>query len=709
MSELAELGWPRARLGEALLSLARESGLEASEEARSIPAPPAIGAPRDQLSTWFETVGSSAGLEVESVKAPFQDVEKMLRRSAPAVLRLPGDGEHERFLLILETTSRHAQVLSRSGCKERVALSTITRTLCEPLERGFEGEVERLLAGAQLSARRQARARAGLIAERASHWEIGGLWQLGLATERSFWADLRQCGLLRVATLLFVAQWLASLVFIVSWAMIGRAALSGELAPAWLAAWCLTLASWVPLRIFAQALQSRLSVDLGARLKRRLFAGSLRMRLEEIRHLGLGQLLGRVLESEAVGPQALNAVVLSVAAGIDLMLAMGVLALGSGGLLSAALLSAWIIVTIACGWRFYRRTQQWTAARLDLTHDLVERMVGHRTRLAQERPEAWHAGEDEVLDRYTRNTRSLDGNSLLLNGWIPGLWLVLGLIGLAPAFLSGATTPAAMAVSLGGVILAWGAFLRLASSCGQLAEFAVTWEQVAPLFHAAGRAPQAGRVLPTREEKDDRLAQAFLRGRSLVLRHPGRQEAVLDGIDFDLREGTHVLLEGASGSGKSSLASLLYGLRAPDSGLLLLDGLDRASWGDQAWRDAVTAAPQFHENHIFTGTLAFNLFFGRADAEALDEQVDAEQLCRELGLGDLIDRMPASLLQGVGETGWQLSHGERSRVFLARALLQRTRLCILDESLAALDSENLWRAVDCLRRRSPTSLVIAHP
>lgn len=709
MNDLESLSWPRERLGEALEGLARASGLSLPDEGQQLSAPPPMGGQRDVLSHWFESAGAQLGLEVEGVKAPFLEVERMLRRSAPAVLRLPGGDATDRFLLILKTSAKHAHVLSQSGARSRLEIASITEALREPLERGFEAEVERLLGGARLSPSRHRRARAGLIAERASHWEIGGLWQLGLATERSFWADLRQCGLLRVATMLFTVQGLASLLFLFSWAMIGRAALSGTLAPAWLAAWCLTLASWVPLRIFAQTLQNRLSVDLGARLKRRLFAGSLRMRLEETRHMGLGQLLGRVLESEAVGPQALSAVVLSVAAVIDLALAMGVLALGSGGLFSAVLLAVWMAATIGLGWRFYLRTKRWTAARLELTHDLVERMVGHRTRLAQQRPENWHAGEDEGLDRYTRSTRALDSNSLLLHGWIPGLWLVLGLLGLAPAFVSGTTTPASMAIALGGVILAWGAFMRLAQSCGQLAEFAVAWSQVAPLFHAAARAPQPGRVVPSLDKQEGGAAGAFLRARRLVLRHPGRQDAVLDGVDFDLNEGTHVLLEGVSGSGKSSLASLIYGLREADSGLLLLDGLDRTSWGDQAWRDALTAAPQFHENHIFTGTLAFNLFFGRADAEALEEQLDAEELCRELGLGDLIDRMPASLLQGVGETGWQLSHGERSRVFLARALLQRARLCILDESLAALDSENLQRAVACLLRRAPSSLVIAHP
>jgi ATP-binding cassette subfamily B protein len=67
------------------------------------------------------------------------------------------------------------------------------------------------------------------------------------------------------------------------------------------------------------------------------------------------------------------------------------------------------------------------------------------------------------------------------------------------------------------------------------------------------------------------------------------------------------------------------------------------------------------------------------------------------------------MLQNVGETGWQLSHGERSRLYLARALLQGAELVILDESLAALDPENQGRALECAFERAPTLLVIAHP
>src|SRR5262249_35148895 len=127
--------------------------------------------------------------------------------------------------------------------------------------------------------------------------------------------------------------------------------------------------------------------------------------------------------------------------------------------------------------------------------------------------------------------------------------------------------------------------------------------------------------------------------------YPGRPRPVLDDVELTLRDGDRLLLEGGSGSGKSTLAALIAGLRLPTQGLVLLRGLDRARWGEPAWRRRAVAAPQFHDNRVVAGTFAFNLLLGRGglpDPEALAE---AEALCRELGLGPLLARMPAGLMQ----------------------------------------------------------------
>ena len=186
----------------------------------------------------------------------------------------------------------------------------------------------------------------------------------------------------------------------------------------------------------------------------------------------------------------------------------------------------------------------------------------------------------------------------------------------------------------------------------------------------------------------------------------GRAAGPSCGLNLTVYQGERILLEGASGGGKSTLAALLAGLRAgvrlaaaerpgpPHPGL----GLAAARHG----------GPQFHENHILSGTLAFNLLMGRKWPRARRDRQRPSPV-RRLGLGTLLDRMPTGWMQHVGETGWQLSHGERSRVFLARALLQSAELTILDESFAALDPETLKACLKTAIDHARTLVVIAHP
>jgi ATP-binding cassette, subfamily B, bacterial len=340
-------------------------------------------------------------------------------------------------------------------------------------------------------------------------------------------------------------------------------------------------------------------------------------------------------------------------------------------------------------------------------------LVGHRTRVAQEGRTRWHEGEDQAVARYLERSAAMDRTAAWLIAVVPRGWLCLSLLGLAPAFVAGHGSPATLAIGLGGMLLAYRALHKLAAGLWHLASAAIAWKQVAPLFQAAARSGMAGvpafAPTPGSGAGSSDGAATVVEAHELVFRYRDRGAPVLRGCNLQIRAGDRLLLEGPSGGGKSTLASLLSGLRVPESGLLLFRGLDRQTLGTEGWRRRVVAAPQFHDNHVLTETFAFNLLMGRrwppqpADIEA------AEQVCRELGLDDLLTRMPAGLWQLVGETGWQLSHGERSRLYMARALLQGADLVILDESFAALDPETLRRCLRCALDHARTLLVIAHP
>jgi ATP-binding cassette subfamily B protein len=345
-----------------------------------------------------------------------------------------------------------------------------------------------------------------------------------------------------------------------------------------------------------------------------------------------------------------------------------------------------------------------------MTHDLVEQMVGHRTRSAQQPREAWHDEEDGSLERYVDASAGMDRATVWLMAMAPRGWLLLAVAGLSPAFISGEASVATLAVALGGILLAFRAFRRLAAGVSHLAGAAIAWRQAAPIFHAAARPQPVGSpAFATTSAPAGPDGPPLLDGHELSFHYKRRSEPVLRDCSLKVRRGERMLLQGPSGGGKSTLASLLTGLRQPDSGLLLLDGVDRQTLGAAIWRRRIVAVPQFHENHIFVGTLAFNLLMGGEWPPRQEDLDRAESVCRSLGLGDLLDRMPSGLMQQVGETGWQLSHGERSRVCIARALLQGGDFLVFDESFGQLDPESLQGTLRFVLDKAPTVMVIAHP
>jgi ATP-binding cassette subfamily B protein len=406
---------------------------------------------------------------------------------------------------------------------------------------------------------------------------------------------------------------------------------------------------------------------------------------------------------------------------IELIVASFVLGAGAGGWGHVVLLLGTILFAGGLAHHYARRLRRWTGDRLAMTDDLVERMVGHRTRLAQEAKAHWHEGEDRALAQYLETSRDLDRAAVALQVLVPRGWFLAGFLGLVPAFLTGDHIPESMAVGVGGLVLAYRALRNLGDGLERVAAALIAWDRIAPFWKAADRREPVGHprfaVAPAREAVAVPVPSSAACGngrylldvRDLVFRYGDRDRPVLQGIGLRVHAGDRLLLEGPSGEGKSTLAALLAGCRIPAAGLMLLDGLDRKTLGAEGWRRRVVLAPQFHENHVFRGTLAFNALMGRGWPPRPADLDEAERVCRALGLGPLLERMPAGLNQMVGETGWQLSHGEKSRLYIARALLQGAEILILDESFAALDPETLGRTLAFVAQSAPTVLVIAHP
>jgi len=162
-------------------------------------------------------------------------------------------------------------------------------------------------------------------------------------------------------------------------------------------------------------------------------------------------------------------------------------------------------------------------------------------------------------------------------------------------------------------------------------------------------------------------------------------------LEITLAPGDSLAVVGGIGSGKTLLLQVLAGLRAPQAGRMLVDGEPlsdttlRRHWAGLGW------VPQ--EAFLFSDTLRMNLAMGRP--EATEEEI--WEIARVVAMDELIHRLPDGLDTVVGERGVALSGGERQRTALARALLRRPRLLLLDDALSAVDAETESRILENLR------------
>ncbi|KAL2756617.1 hypothetical protein ACRALDRAFT_1080798 [Sodiomyces alcalophilus JCM 7366] len=191
--------------------------------------------------------------------------------------------------------------------------------------------------------------------------------------------------------------------------------------------------------------------------------------------------------------------------------------------------------------------------------------------------------------------------------------------------------------------------------------------------------------------------------------YPNRPDVpVLDDISFTIQPGQFCGLVGPSGAGKSTIMSLVQRLYTPASGAVLLDGHDISRLpANSPLRDDIALVPQ--DPTLFAGSVRFNVSLGaRPDHEPTDAEI--EEACRIANVHDVIAALPEGYDTECGPGATRLSGGQRQRLAIARALVRRPRLLLLDESTSALDATSEAALQQGLERasRGTTVLAITH-
>lgn len=201
-------------------------------------------------------------------------------------------------------------------------------------------------------------------------------------------------------------------------------------------------------------------------------------------------------------------------------------------------------------------------------------------------------------------------------------------------------------------------------------------------------------------DPDAAISEGRVEFQRVTFRYPDTEALVLQDVSFTVRPGETVAIMGATGSGKSSLFQLIPRLYDVSGGSVLLDGMDVRSMTMEPLRRHIGYVPQ--EVMLFSGTVRDNIRWGKQDATE-DEVIEAAQRAQ---IHETIMKLPRQYDTMLGQKGINLSGGQKQRLSIARALIRKPKLLLLDDGTSALDVKTEARLLEALGANPCTTLII---
>lgn len=310
------------------------------------------------------------------------------------------------------------------------------------------------------------------------------------------------------------------------------------------------------------------------------------------------------------------------------------------------------------------------------------------------------------IQRFARTSGELMSTTVstlrLTEITMPFILLVMN-AGIMAVLWFGRSDIAAGSASVGEVVAVINYSLRCIGAMS-----ALSWIVVA-FSRGRASAQRAQEVLQTEDREADqengqRSAMKRIEGavefEQVSFSYPGSDIDVLTDISFRARAGERIAIMGATGSGKSSLVQLIPRLYEPDQGTVKVDGMDVGSILADHLRGSIGYVPQ--EVLLFSGTVRENIAWGREDA-TLEE---IQEAARRAQIHDTIERLPSGYDTMLGQRGVNLSGGQKQRLSIARALVRKPAILILDDSTSALDVRTEAALLDALKDLSCTTFII---